>query len=97
MSIDFDLSDDGRHDSSSFWSSKVPSDATHIVLHMRNADDIESLISENNKLRDEIKKMQRDLHASSVAHVRYLDCLDELKELRYFLKENGIPYRFRNI
>lgn len=97
MSIEFDLSDDGRHELQSFWSSKIPENATHVVLHMRNADDVQSLIEENNKLRDDLKKLQRDLYTSSVAHVQYLDCLDELKEIRFFLKKNGLNYRFRNI
>lgn len=97
MSIELDLSDDGRHDLPSFWSSQIPSDATHIVVHMRNADDIQSLIAENNSLRDELQKAKQDIFTWTSYGAKYLECLDELRELRSFLKKNGLSWRFRNI
>lgn len=97
MSIDFDLSDDGRHEVSSFWSSKIPLDATHIVVHMRNADDIQSLIDENNAIRDQLKKAQQDIYTWTQYGSKYLECLDELREIRSFLKQHGLTWRFRNI
>lgn len=97
MSIELDLTDDVRHDLSSFWSSKVPADATHIVLHMRNADDIQSLIDENNKLRDELNKSKQDIFTWTQYGAKYLECLDEMREIRSFLKKNGLSWRFRNI
>lgn len=97
MSIEFDLTDDGHHDVPSFWSSKIPSDATHIVVHMRNADDIQSLIDENNALRDQLKKAQQDIYTSTAYGSKYLECLDELREIRSFLKKSGLSWRFRNI
>lgn len=97
MSIEFDLSDDGRHDLPSFWATKIPSDATHIVVHMRNAEDIQSLIEENNSLRDQLKKAKQDIYTWTGYGSKYLDCLDELKEIRSFLKKSGLTWRFRNI
>lgn len=96
MSIELDLTDDGR-DPPSFWASKIPSDATHIVVHMRNADDIESLIAENNQLREDLKKAKQDIYTWTAYGSKYLECLDELREIRSFLKKHGLSWRFRNI
>lgn len=97
MSIELGLTDDGRHDLPSFWLSKVPADATHIVVHMRNADDIQSLIDENNELRDQLKKAKQDIYTWTSYGAKYLECLDEMRELQSFLKKNGLSWRFRNI
>lgn len=97
MSFELDLTDDGRHDPSSLWSSKIPSDATHIVVHMRNADDIQTLIAENNKLRDDLLKAKQDVYTWTAYGSKYIDCLDELREIRSFLKKHGLSWRFRNI
>lgn len=89
--------DDERHDLERFFSSKVPDNATHIVIHMRNSDDIQALIIENNKLRDELKKARCDILGWSNVASKYHDCLDELREVSRFLRSHGLVYRFRNI
>lgn len=84
-------------DSSSYFASKVPSDAVHVVVHLRNADDIESLIAENKKLQEELKKAKQDIFTWTAYGAKYLECLDELRELKTFLKKNGLSWRFRNL
>ncbi len=97
MSIELDLTDDGRHDLGKFWYSVVPANAQHIVIHMRNAADIDSLIDENNALRDHIKKLQQDIYSWSTLHVKYQEALDDLRELRKILKAYDIPFDFRSL
>ena len=89
MSIDFDPS--------SFWVSKVPEDAVHVVVHLRNADDIDSLIAENKKLQEELKKAKQDIFTWTSYGAKYLECLDELRDLKVFLKTHGLSWRFRNL
>lgn len=75
----------------------IPDDAQHIVVHLRNADDVQSLINENFALKEQLKKRDSDIAAWLSTGLKYHDCLDELKEIRAFLRKKGIAYRFRNI
>lgn len=97
MSIELDLTDDGRHELEKVWSAAIPDNAQHLVIHMRNAADIESLIAENNILRDQIKKLQRDIYSWSTLHVKYQEAMDDLRELRQICKAYGIPFEFRSL
>ncbi len=97
MSFEFDTPDVGRRDLSELWTSKIPEDAHHIVVHLRKADDILALMDENVRLKKDIDRLKQDLYSSSLAHVKYLECLDELKEIRSFMKRSGISWRFRTI
>lgn len=97
MSIELDLTDGGRHELADVWSAAVPADAKHIVIHMRNASDIQALINENNALRDQIRKLQQDIYTWSTLHVRYQEALDDLRELRKICRQYGIPFDFRSL
>lgn len=79
------------------FESLIPDDARHFVIHLRNADDVQALIDENKRLQDELKKRDRDIAAWLTTGLKYHDCLDELKEIRAFLKKKGLSWRFRNI
>lgn len=79
------------------FQSAIPDDAKHIVVHLRNADDIQALVAENQRLEADLKKAQRDIFTWVGIGQKYHDCLDELKELRLLLRKHGITHRFRNI
>lgn len=89
--------DNGRYDLGEFFAAVIPSNAAHVVVHMRNADDIQMLIEENNKLRDDLKKAKQDIFTWTSYGAKYLECLDEMREVQSFLKKNGLSWRFRNI
>lgn len=80
-----------------FWASAIRSDKLEVLVHVRRAEDIESLIAENNQLKDQIRKLERDVFQWSNIGTKYLEALDDLRDLQQICSRLGIDYDFRSL
>lgn len=94
---DLDRIEVDRKEFARFWQGAIASDRLEILVHLRNADDIQALIAENNALRDQIKKLQRDVLTWTNTGTKYLEALDELRELKKVCDQSGIDFDFRSL
>lgn len=86
-----------RKDFERFWNAAISGDKLEVLVHVRNADDVQTLIRENDTLRDQIKRLQRDVLSWTNMGTKYLEALDELRELQKVCKHLGIDFDFRSL
>lgn len=94
--IEFDLTDDGRLDGAEIFNKGI-SQPLEVLVHIRKADDIQALTETLNALREENKRLKQDIFTWSMTGNRYLQALDELRDLQKICKDNHIYYPFRSL
>lgn len=80
-----------------FWLCAIPPDHLNIVVHVRNADDVQALVDENQSLKTQVKKLEQDIYTWSTYSARYMEALDDLRALRRICKKHGIDFDFRSL
>lgn len=80
-----------------FFVRGISGNRLEVLVHVRRYDDIEELLAENNDLRDQIKKLQRDIYSWTSMGAKYMQALDELRDLQRICKKNGIHFDFRSL
>ena len=92
-----DMSELEHIDFEKFWAAGIRSDKLEVVVHVRRAEDIEALIAENNALKDQVRKLQRDVLRWSDTGTKYLEALDDLRALQTICARLGIDFDFRSL
>lgn len=80
-----------------FFLQAISGNRLEVLVHVWQYEDIEELLAENNDLRDQIKKLQRDIYQWTSMGAKYMQALDDLRDLQRICKKNGIHFDFRSL
>lgn len=80
-----------------FFAQCISGNRLEVLVHVRRYEDIEELLAENAELRAQVEKLRRDIYQWTAMGGKYMQALDDLRELQRICKKNGIRFDFRSL
>lgn len=75
-----------------FFLKGISDNRLEVLVHVRQYDDISELLSEIDRLKSKIQKLEQDIYSWTSLGVQYQETMDELHRCQRLLRKHGISF-----